>query len=161
MLRSAIFIVSRKRKTWLGMRDLGTRVHDSGLTTRTGKITKAGRRDLRVALVEAAHVVAQQPSALEGGAGTPATAAGLQQSDRGDRAQVIGDCLACAGAQSSGPFCRTGKGLEKDCCTGATPFQWRHEGFRIQGYEHARLRTDWVKDSRWLSVSDADCTNLR
>jgi transposase len=33
-------------------------VHDSGLTTRTGKITKAGRRDLRVALVEAAHVAA-------------------------------------------------------------------------------------------------------
>lgn len=27
------------------------------MTTRTGKITKAGRRDLRVALVEAAHVV--------------------------------------------------------------------------------------------------------
>jgi transposase len=40
------------------MRGLGTRVHDSGMTTRTGKITKAGRRDLRVALVEAAHVVA-------------------------------------------------------------------------------------------------------
>ena len=33
-------------------------MHDSGLTTRTGKITKAGRRDLRVALVEAAHVAA-------------------------------------------------------------------------------------------------------
>jgi transposase len=33
-------------------------VHDSGLTTRTGKIPKAGRRDLRVALVEAAHVAA-------------------------------------------------------------------------------------------------------
>ena len=28
------------------------------MTTRTGKITKAGRRDLRVAMVEAAHVVA-------------------------------------------------------------------------------------------------------
>ncbi len=30
----------------------------SGLTTRTGKITKAGRGDLRVSLVEAAHVAA-------------------------------------------------------------------------------------------------------
>ena len=37
---------------------LGARVHDSGITTRTGKITKAGRRDLRVALVEAAHAAA-------------------------------------------------------------------------------------------------------
>ena len=45
-------------KYLVGYAGLGTRVHDSGLTTRTGKITKAGRRDLRVALVEAAHVVA-------------------------------------------------------------------------------------------------------
>jgi len=42
----------------VGYAGLGTRVHDSGMTTRTGKITKAGRRDLRVALVEAAHVAA-------------------------------------------------------------------------------------------------------
>jgi hypothetical protein len=42
----------------VGYAGLGTRVHDSGMTTRTGKITKAGRRDLRVALVEAAQVVA-------------------------------------------------------------------------------------------------------
>jgi hypothetical protein len=34
------------------------RVHDSGMMRRTGKITKAGRRDLRVAMVEVAHVVA-------------------------------------------------------------------------------------------------------
>jgi hypothetical protein len=33
-------------------------VHDSGLTLRTGKITKAGRKDLRRALVEAAQVAA-------------------------------------------------------------------------------------------------------
>ena len=45
-------------KKLVGYAGLGTRVHDSGLITRTGKITKAGRRDLRVALVEAAHVVA-------------------------------------------------------------------------------------------------------
>jgi transposase len=42
----------------VGYAGMGTRVHDSELTTRSGKITKAGRRDLRVAMVEAAHVVA-------------------------------------------------------------------------------------------------------
>lgn len=46
-------------KKLVGYAGLGARVHDSGMTTRTGKITKAGRRDLRVALVEAAHVAAQ------------------------------------------------------------------------------------------------------
>jgi transposase len=35
---------------------LGTRVHDSGLTHHVGRITKAGRRDLRAALVQAARV---------------------------------------------------------------------------------------------------------
>jgi transposase len=45
-------------KKLVGYAGLGARVHDSGLTKRTGKITKAGRRDLRVALVEAAHVAA-------------------------------------------------------------------------------------------------------
>ena len=45
-------------KHLVGYAGLGTRVHDSGMTMRTGKITKAGRRDLRVAMVEAAHVVA-------------------------------------------------------------------------------------------------------
>jgi transposase len=45
-------------KKLVGYAGLGTRVHDSGMTMRTGKITKAGRRDLRVALVEAAHMAA-------------------------------------------------------------------------------------------------------
>jgi transposase len=45
-------------KKLVGYAGLGARVHDSGMTTRTGKITKAGRRDLRTVLVEAAHVVA-------------------------------------------------------------------------------------------------------
>jgi transposase len=45
-------------KKLVGYAGLGARIHDSGMTTRTGKITKAGRRDLRVALVEAAHVAA-------------------------------------------------------------------------------------------------------
>jgi transposase len=42
----------------VGYAGLGTRVHDSGMTTRTGRITKAGRRDLRVVLTEAAQVAA-------------------------------------------------------------------------------------------------------
>jgi hypothetical protein len=42
-----------------------------------------------------------------------------------------------------------------------TPIQWTLGGLGIVGYEHARLRTDWVKDSQWLSVADEDCTSLR
>jgi transposase len=42
----------------VGYAGLGTRVHDSGLSTHTGRITKAGRRDLRVVLTEAAQVAA-------------------------------------------------------------------------------------------------------
>lgn len=45
-------------KKLVGYAGLGARIHDSGMTMRTGKITKAGRRDLRVALVEAAHIAA-------------------------------------------------------------------------------------------------------
>jgi transposase len=37
---------------------LGTKVHDSGMISRSGRITKAGRRDLRVVLIEAAQVAA-------------------------------------------------------------------------------------------------------
>lgn len=42
----------------VGYAGMGARVHESGMSSRSGKITKAGRRDLRVAMVEAAHVVA-------------------------------------------------------------------------------------------------------
>ncbi len=42
----------------VGYAGLGTKVHDSGMTTHTGRITKAGRRDLRMALIEAAQVAA-------------------------------------------------------------------------------------------------------
>lgn len=42
----------------VGYAGLGTRVHDSGMISRSGRITKAGRRDLRVVLVEAAQVAA-------------------------------------------------------------------------------------------------------
>ncbi len=45
-------------KQLVGYAGLGARVHDSGMTTRTGRITKAGRKDLRAALVEAAQVAA-------------------------------------------------------------------------------------------------------
>jgi len=40
----------------VGYSGLGARVHVSGLTSRSGGITKAGRKDLRAALVEAAQV---------------------------------------------------------------------------------------------------------
>jgi transposase len=45
-------------KHLVGYAGLGARVHNSGMSNRTGRITKAGRRDLRVALVEAAQVAA-------------------------------------------------------------------------------------------------------
>jgi transposase len=45
-------------KKLVGYAGLGARVHDSGQTTRTGRITKAGRKDLRSAMVETAHVAA-------------------------------------------------------------------------------------------------------
>lgn len=40
----------------VGYSGLGVRVHDSGMTTHTGGITKAGRREMRAVLVEAAQV---------------------------------------------------------------------------------------------------------
>ena len=42
-------------KQLVGYAGLGARVHDSGQTHRTGRITKTGRRDIRAAMVEAAH----------------------------------------------------------------------------------------------------------
>jgi transposase len=56
-LLAAIGDISRfpQDKNLVGYSGLGTRVHDSGLTRRTGRITKAGRRDIRAAMVEAAH----------------------------------------------------------------------------------------------------------
>lgn len=41
-------------KQWVGYSGLGARVHDSGQTHQTGKITKQGRRELRTVLVECA-----------------------------------------------------------------------------------------------------------
>jgi transposase len=56
-LLSAIGDISRfpTAKHLVGYAGLGTRVHDSGLTRRSGRITKAGRRDIRAAMIEAAH----------------------------------------------------------------------------------------------------------
>jgi transposase len=49
-------------KKLVGYAGLGSRVHDSGKTHTTGRITKAGRRDLRRAMVNAAnHAVAYHP----------------------------------------------------------------------------------------------------
>jgi len=45
-------------KHLVGYAGLGARIHDSGQTTRSGKITKAGRKELRAALVEAAQSAA-------------------------------------------------------------------------------------------------------
>jgi transposase len=45
-------------KKLVGYAGLGGRVHDSGQTSRRGGITKAGRRDLRTALVQAAQTAA-------------------------------------------------------------------------------------------------------
>jgi len=42
----------------VGYAGLGTKVHDSGTSSRSGRITKAGRRDLRLVLIEAAQVAA-------------------------------------------------------------------------------------------------------
>ncbi len=43
----------------VGYAGLGGRVHDSGLTHRAGRITKAGRRDIRATMVEAAHTASR------------------------------------------------------------------------------------------------------
>lgn len=45
-------------KKLVGYAGLGSRVHDSGQSRRTGRITKAGRRDLRAIMVEAAQTAA-------------------------------------------------------------------------------------------------------
>jgi transposase len=45
-------------KKLVGYSGLAGRVHDSGQTSRTGGITKAGRRDLRTAMVQAAQTAA-------------------------------------------------------------------------------------------------------
>jgi transposase len=49
-------------KKLVGYAGLGTRVHDSGMTHNSGRIAKAGRKDLRRALVNAAnHAIEHHP----------------------------------------------------------------------------------------------------
>jgi transposase len=49
-------------KKLVGYAGLGTRVHDSGMTHSSGRITKSGRKDLRQAMVNAAnHAVQNHP----------------------------------------------------------------------------------------------------
>lgn len=49
-------------KKLVGYAGLGTRVHDSGMTHNSGRITKAGRKDLRRAMVNAAnHAIEHHP----------------------------------------------------------------------------------------------------
>jgi transposase len=57
MLMAAIGDIHRfpSASQLVGYSGLGAKVHDSGLTIRTGGITKAGRRDIRAAMVEAAQ----------------------------------------------------------------------------------------------------------
>ena len=60
-LLAAIGDISRfpLAKKLVGYAGLGARVHDSGQSHRTGRITKAGRRDIRAVIIEATHVAAR------------------------------------------------------------------------------------------------------
>jgi len=60
-LLAAIGDISRfpTAKKLVGYSGIGSRVHDSGLSRRTGRMTKAGRRDIRAAMIEAAHVASR------------------------------------------------------------------------------------------------------
>jgi transposase len=60
-LLAAIGDISRfpTAKKLVGYAGIGARVHDSGQSHRSGRITKAGRRDIRAAMVEAAHVASR------------------------------------------------------------------------------------------------------
>ena len=63
-LLAAIGDISRfaTAKHLVGYAGMGARVHDSGETHRTGRITKAGRKDVRYAMVQAAwHAVRTNP----------------------------------------------------------------------------------------------------
>jgi transposase len=46
-------------KQLVGYAGLGAKVHDSGVTRKTGGVTKSGRRDLRGAMIQAARIAAQ------------------------------------------------------------------------------------------------------
>jgi transposase len=60
-LLAAIGDISRfpTAKKLVGYSGIGSRVHDSGQSRRTGRMTKAGRRDIRTAMIEAAHAASR------------------------------------------------------------------------------------------------------
>lgn len=60
-LLAAIGDISRfpAAKKLVGYSGIGSRVHDSGQSRRTGRMTKAGRRDIRAAMIEAAHTASR------------------------------------------------------------------------------------------------------
>jgi transposase len=60
-LLAAIGDISRfpSAKHLVGYAGLGAQVHESGQTRRSGRITKAGRRDIRAAMVETAHTASR------------------------------------------------------------------------------------------------------
>ena len=94
-------------KKLVGYAGLGTRVHDSGMTHSAGRITKAGRRDLRRAMVNAAnHAVEHHVHWKKELERLAETSPGSFQGHCGNCPQAPGGCLACAQRASSGPFCR-------------------------------------------------------
>jgi hypothetical protein len=60
-LLAAIGDISRfpSAKKLVGYAGIGSRVHDSGQSRRTGRMTKAGRRDIRAAMIETAHTASR------------------------------------------------------------------------------------------------------
>ena len=81
-------------KHLVGYAGLGTRVHDSGQVHRNGRITKAGRKDLRRAMVNAANKAVQHHPFLEEGIRAVGSPPGTLQGDRGHCPQAAGGCLA-------------------------------------------------------------------
>ena len=88
----------------VGYAGLGTKVHDSGMSSRSGRITKAGRRDLRVVLIEAAQVAANSHPPLEGRTGSSAAAPGTQQGHCGHRPQTARGRLVYPGTAQDRPL---------------------------------------------------------
>jgi len=60
-LLAAIGDISRfpSAKKLVGYSGIGSRVHDSGQSRRTVRMTKAGRRDIRAAMIESAHTASR------------------------------------------------------------------------------------------------------
>lgn len=57
--RAKMVRLSTQAKNLVGYAGLGARVHDSGQTHHTGHITRAGRSDIRAAMIKVAHTAAR------------------------------------------------------------------------------------------------------